>query len=125
MQGVIAEYERAKIVERTRRGRLHKMRSGEIPPFVEAPYGYTLVRSAAAPRGIVVVNEVEAVHVRAMFRWVLEEGLSARHIARRLNEQGVRPRRSKAWGSATVHALLTNPAYAGMAAVGKIESAEP
>jgi site-specific DNA recombinase len=31
MQGVIAEYERAKIAERYRRGKLYRARQGEIP----------------------------------------------------------------------------------------------
>jgi site-specific DNA recombinase len=44
MQGVIAEYERAKILERTRRSRLHKVRTGQTPPFSRPPYGYRVVR---------------------------------------------------------------------------------
>src|SRR3990172_5738064 len=37
MQGIVAEYERTKFVERTRRGRLHRAKSGHIlgniPPY--------------------------------------------------------------------------------------------
>src|SRR5215475_4908701 len=43
MQGVIAEYERTKILERTRRGKLHKLRRGDLCPYPSvAPFGYTL-----------------------------------------------------------------------------------
>ncbi|WNG34838.1 recombinase family protein [Archangium violaceum] len=50
MQGVIAEYERAKILERTRRGRLHKVKSGQMLPFYNPPYGYRVVRTPQVPQ---------------------------------------------------------------------------
>ena len=73
MQGVIAEYERAKILERTRRGRLHKVRNGQMLPFYIPPYGYRVVRTPQLPQGMVVLDEVEAEQVRQMYHWVLEE----------------------------------------------------
>ena len=39
-QGMIAEYERAQITERTRRGRLEKARRGEFIPWAYRCYGY-------------------------------------------------------------------------------------
>jgi site-specific DNA recombinase len=125
MQGVIAEYERAKILERTRRGRMHKVREGRMAPFGTPPYGYAIVRSKDLPGGSVVVDEVEAQTVREMYRWVLDEGLSARQVAKRLNALGIRPRRAKIWVAGTVHVMLTNAAYTGMAVYGKREPAEP
>jgi site-specific DNA recombinase len=126
MQGVIAEYERAKIIERTRRGRLHKIRTGQSSPFgPEPPYGYASVQAADGSRRIIVVNDVEAQNVRAMFRWVLDEGLSCRGVAIRLNTKGVPPRRARKWNTSVVYGILTNPAYGGHAAWGRIESAEP
>src|SRR5215470_9921195 len=66
MQGVIAEYERAKIIERTRRGKLHKLRAGHLLPYSSAaPYVYAIVRVGDGPRRL-VVDEVEAAQVRAM-----------------------------------------------------------
>ncbi len=125
MQGVIAEYERAKILERTRRGRVHKVRSGQMLPFSTAPYGYAILRSPEVPHGLAVVDEIEAEHVRAMYRWVLDENLSARQVAKRLNAQGVRPRRARLWVAGSVYCVLTNSAYAGMAIYGKREPVEP
>jgi site-specific DNA recombinase len=125
MQGVIAEYERAKILERTRRGRMHKVREGRMLPFGTAPYGYAIVRSKDVPSGTVVIDEVEAQNVRAMYRWVLEEGMSARQVAKRMNASGIRPRRAQVWVAGSVYNVLTNPAYAGMATYGKREPAEP
>ena len=125
MQGVIAEYERAKIIERTRRGRLHKVRTGQALPFSQAPYGYAIVRSAAAPHGVVVIEEVEAAHVRAMYQWVVEEGLSARQVAKRLNTRGVRPRRAQRWIPGSVYRILTSSTYVGTATYAKHETIEP
>src|ERR1700694_4360988 len=45
VQGVIAEYERAKILERGRRGRLHAARSGSVSALTGAPFGYRLPRT--------------------------------------------------------------------------------
>jgi len=39
-QGMIAEYERAQIVERTRRGKLHRARAGSVNVLAGAPFGY-------------------------------------------------------------------------------------
>ena len=126
MQGAIAEYERAKIIERTRRGKLHKLRTGQILPYgSEAPYGYALVRHGEKAPRTLVIDEVEAQVVRAMYRWVLEEGLSARGIAKRLSAEGVRTRRGKIWTQSAVYNVLTSPAYSGQATFGRREGIEP
>ena len=49
IQGVIAEYERAQILERSRRGRRHAARSGSVSALAGAPYGYRYVTRAEAP----------------------------------------------------------------------------
>ncbi|MGF1614569.1 MAG: recombinase family protein, partial [Gammaproteobacteria bacterium] len=43
VQGMIAEYERAKILERSRRGKRHKARLGSVNVLSGAPYGYRYV----------------------------------------------------------------------------------
>src|SRR5437867_2844620 len=43
VQGVIAEYERAKIIERSRRGRRHAAQSGSVNVLSGAPLGYRYV----------------------------------------------------------------------------------
>jgi site-specific DNA recombinase len=45
-QGMIAEYERAQIAERTRRGKCHRARAGSINALSGAPYGYRYVRKS-------------------------------------------------------------------------------
>ena len=44
VQGMIAEYERAQILERSRRGKRHRARQGQINVLSGAPYGYRYVR---------------------------------------------------------------------------------
>src|SRR5215471_15958812 len=43
VQGMVAEYERAKILERSRRGKLHAARQGSVNVLSGAPYGYRYV----------------------------------------------------------------------------------
>ena len=43
VQGMIAEYERAKIIERHRRGKRHAARVGAVNVLSGAPYGYHYV----------------------------------------------------------------------------------
>ena len=57
VQGVIAEYERAKILERSRRGRRHAARSGSVSALTGAPFGYRYVSRAQG--GGCLVNQVE------------------------------------------------------------------
>lgn len=125
MQGVIAEYERTKILERTRRGRLYKARMGLWLNWGTPPYGYRMLpREKNAPM-TPVVEETEASWVRQIFAWVAEEGLSGRQVARRLNRLGVPPRRAKRWNCSTVCSLLSNPAYAGTTYYNRTETVEP
>src|SRR5277367_5147900 len=57
VQGVIAEYERAKILERGRRGRRHAARSGSVSALTGAPYGYRYIGRHAG-RGLDVLSRV-------------------------------------------------------------------
>src|SRR5262245_30829720 len=46
IRGAVAEYERTLIAERTRRGRQHKFRTGQLLPWTRPPYGYRLTATA-------------------------------------------------------------------------------
>ena len=50
-QGMIAEYERAQIRERTRRGKLHRARTGSQAVLSCAPYGYRYVKKSEHSEG--------------------------------------------------------------------------
>jgi site-specific DNA recombinase len=125
MQGVIAEYERAKFLERSRRGKRHKVRTGQMLPFTHAPYGYAIVRTPEAPQGTVVIEEVEAQRVRAMYSWMSEDGLSLWKATKRANAMGWKTRQGKRWCQSSVYHVLTNPIYTGFAVYGKREPCKP
>ena len=81
MEGIIAEYEREKILERTRRGRRYAANNGSVSVFSGAPYGYRYVRKSdgdgsAHGRSIPVNSD----HVRLMFELVGERGFSLRQV---------------------------------------------
>ena len=114
IQGVIAEYERAKIAERLRRGKLHRARQGGILSW-KAPYGYRYVPRQGATGGSWEIDEPTAEMVRAMFSWVAGEELSIRAVTRRLNASSWRPRGGNArWSPSSVGAILTNEVYIGI-----------
>jgi site-specific DNA recombinase len=119
-QGMIAEYERAQIAERCRRGKLHRARAGAVSALARAPYGYRYVKKSEHTDALFEIDESEAPVVREMFRRYAEDGESIGRIARWLAEQGVTTRTGKTgWNTATIWGMLRNPAYAGQAAYGK------
>ena len=119
-QGMIAEYERAQIMERTRRGKNQRARSGSVNVLSGAPFGYRYVRKNdhAAARYEVVPHE--AAIVAGLFRRYADEGVAIAELARWLGSTGVTTRTGKArWDRSTIWGMLRNPAYAGRACFGK------
>ena len=119
-QGMIAEYERAQIMERTRRGKNQRARSGSVNVLSGAPFGYRYVRKSdhAAARYEVVPHE--AAIVAALFRRYADDGAAIADLARWLGSTGVTTRTGKArWDRSTIWGMLRNPAYAGRACFGK------
>jgi site-specific DNA recombinase len=117
MQGMIAEYERAQILERTRRGRLEKARRGACIPWAYRCYGYRYLpkRSGSPPE--VVIDPAAAEVVRTIYRALGEEHLSCRQITKRLNTSHTPTPSGKnqVWHAATVRAILTNRVSTGQA----------
>lgn len=110
LRGAISQFERAKIRERTNRGRKKVLREGR-PANKPMPYGLTYDRDQNAWH----VVEQQAEIVRSIFRWTCE-GAGPTAIARRLNAQNVPPprgQRSTQWWANTVQRILANSAYAG------------
>src|SRR5439155_2275364 len=121
-QGMIAEYERAQIVERTRRGKRHKAQQGLVNVLGGAPYGYRYIKKSDNADAYYEINEAEAEIVRAVFDAYTQQGLSINAIARLLNERQIPTRTAKTrWERSTVWGVLRNPAYQGKACFGKTE----
>lgn len=113
VQGVIAEYERAKIAERYRRGKLWRARAGEVIAW-KPSYGYRRIPRLAEQAAHLEVYEAEAVIVRRIFRDYVQSNLSIRHITGCLNQDGVlSPSGKTIWGASTIGRLLRNEAYVG------------
>jgi site-specific DNA recombinase len=119
-QGMIAEYERAQIAERCRRGKLHRARAGAVSVLGHAPYGYRYVRRTEHADAFFEIDELEAPIVREIFDRYVERRESIVQIARALTEQAAPTRTGTPhWGSSTIWAILRNPAYTGLAAYGR------
>jgi site-specific DNA recombinase len=116
MQGVLAEFERAKILERSRRGRRHAAQQGRVSVLSHAPYGYRYhsKRINGEARFEVVAEQAEV--VRHIFDWVGRERVTLNEVRRRLQERRVAsPRGQKHWSPSTLASLLGNYAYRGQA----------
>lgn len=116
LRGAIAEFEKAKILERTLRGRRAKVEAGGLPHWI-ALYGYRHERGAAKgkvpAREALRVDPEEAAWVRRIFEWLVHERLTPRQIAQRLNDLGVPGRHGGRWTRDRVWYMLRNPAYMG------------
>lgn len=124
-QGMIAEYERAQISERTRRGKRYRAKSGLVNVLSGAPYGYRYVKKTEFSSAYYEVIEQEGEIVRTVYRLYTEDGLSINAIARWLNNRNI-PTRKKIsrWERSTIWAMLRNPAYKGKACFGKTQIVE-
>ena len=126
---LLAELERARIIERTNRGKKAKMQSGHVLGAGSAPYGYQYIGQKADRR--LIVDEQTAPIVRQIFEWyAFGDGdagpLSVNAIADRLTAMAV-PSPADAAGRATwrkirpantwtrnhVYPLLNQTAYSG------------
>jgi site-specific DNA recombinase len=119
-QGMFAEYEKAQILERYRRGKAHRARTGSVNVLSGAPFGYRYIRKTEHTGAAYQVVEHEAGLVAELFRRYTDDGASLADLARWLTASGVPTRTGKnRWDRSVVWAMLRNPAYAGRAVFGK------
>jgi site-specific DNA recombinase len=119
--GMRAEYERAKMLERHRRGKRHAARRGSVNVLSGAPYGSRDVnKPAGGGHAHYDLIPDEARVVRQVVAWIGRERLSIGEVCRRLMQAGERTRTGRlVWERSVVWAMLKNPAYMGRAAFGK------
>ena len=121
VQGMMSEFERAKILERSRRGRRYAALQGSVNVLTKAPYGYRY-----HPKGecggiahFEVIPEHAAI-VRRIFEAVGQDRLSIEAVRRGLMTDEIpSPKGMARWDHNTLWGILENPAYAGRAAFGK------
>ena len=128
VRGSIAEYERAKILERTARGRTGRARAGHVPPGPPT-LGYIYVRHPDKGAHYEIHPE-EAALVRRIFGLCVEGRRSLESIAAFLTAEGIPPPSTRhpgrtartatpVWHRSTVSVILRNTAYIGTLYDGK------
>ena len=119
-QGMFAEYEKAQILERSRRGKAHRARAGSVNVLSGAPFGYRYLRKSDHAGAAYEIVGHEATLVAELFGRYTDEAASIADLARWLTEQAVPTRTGKhRWDRSVIWAMLRNPAYAGAAVFGK------
>jgi site-specific DNA recombinase len=123
IRGAVAEYERTLIADRMRRGRLARLRSGQLLPWTRAPYGYRLHPERPRDPALVQLDPVAAVIVQELFAAYAAGGVTLHGLAAQLTARAVpTPTGKPIWRSTTIRQLLTNPAYKGEAASGRLRT---
>jgi site-specific DNA recombinase len=122
-QGMIAEYERAQIAERSRRGKRHRALQGSVNVMSAAPYGYRYVKKTDTSAAYYQIVDTEAGVIGKMFDWYTRQGFSIEAITRELNRLQIPTRGGqRPWLRSTVWCILRNPAYCGRACFGKSQA---
>lgn len=116
VKGLFAEYERARISDRFRLGKLRLAREGNIVTG-EAPYGYDYIPKQGKTNGHYKINKQEALVIKMMFSWVADQGFTVRQVVRQLRDLGIQPRKSKrgVWNTSTIINIFRNETYIGKA----------
>jgi site-specific DNA recombinase len=121
-QGMFAEYEKAQLMERYRRGKTYRARAGSVNVLSGAPFGYRYIRKTPETGAGYEIITHEAVLVAEMFRRYADDGAAIADLTRWLTAQGAVTRTGKRrWDRSVVWGMLRNPAYAGKAVFGKTQ----
>lgn len=128
MRGLFADYERSKIIERTRRGRLFKIKQGNVMTS-RPPYGLDYIRGQKEKgiHGYFKHNPKEIENAKKILKWSLK-GISDRQIIRNLHELGIKPQKgADIWARSTIAKLLSTnlDVYQGFWHYNKYEQAIP
>ena len=121
-QGMFAEYEKAQLMERYRRGKTYRAQAGSVNVLSGAPFGYRYIRKTPQAGARYEIIEHEAALVAELFRRYADDGATIADLARWLAGQGAVTRTGKhRWDRSVVWGMLRNPAYAGRAVFGKTQ----
>ncbi len=121
-QGMFAEYEKAQLMERYRRGKAYRARAGSVNVLSGAPFGYRYIRKTPQSAARYEIIEHEAALVRELFRRYADDGATIADLTRWMTSQGVPTRTGKhRWDRSVIWGMLRNPAYAGTAVFGKTQ----
>jgi site-specific DNA recombinase len=114
MLGAFAEFERAKIIERTTRGRLHRLRMGEMSSNGHRIYGYHYVKKTSTAPATLAINEEQAAVVRSIFEMFASGSYGLVTISRHLEERRILTSTGRQrWDNNRIKLILKNETYAG------------
>lgn len=123
MQGIFAEYERSLILDRSRRGRMHKAKNNDPSILPCVPYGYE--RRKSGSQTIVIVNEEQSKIVKEIFRLYTQESFTLNKLVSAISKIAPKsPKGNSKWHPSTIRGILKNQAYIGSAHYGKTEKGE-
>src|SRR5690348_7523331 len=122
-QSMFAEYEKAQLMERYRRGKAYRARAGSVNVLSGAPFGYRYVRKTPESAARYEIIAHEAALVAELFRRYADDGATIADLARWLTSQGIATRTGKhRWDRSVIWGMLRNPACAGRAVFGKTQA---
>ncbi|MCC7356747.1 MAG: recombinase family protein [Candidatus Doudnabacteria bacterium] len=112
--GAVSELERAKIIERSQRGKLHKLRQGIPLNYGYNALGYEYIRRTDTQPGKFIINEKEAKTVRYIFK-SYAAGFSWAKLVRTLENIGAITKMGrKLWDTSKLKNILQNHTYTGI-----------
>ena len=124
VMGIFHEYERIKITERMRIGKLRKVRENKKLLGYNPKYGYDYVpRIKGVSDGKFVINKKQAEVVVMIFEWSAD-GMSKYGIREELFNRGILPAKAKRnmWSTSVIDRLLRDTTYTGVHYYNKSES---
>lgn len=116
IRGAVAEYERTLITERMRRGKLAKLRAGQLLPWTRGHYGYQVdPHCPRAPQGV-RIDPYQASIVQQIINWYLAPEATLYTVSQQLEQNQIAsPRGRRYWTRGSVRAVLEDRTYTGMA----------
>jgi site-specific DNA recombinase len=125
MLGAFSEFERAKIIERYTRGRLHKLRMGQMGSSSgHRTFGYRYVRKTREAPATLAINEEQAAIVRLVFEMFATGNYGLVTISRFLEERRIPTFSGRPlWDNDRVKSMLKNETYTGVRYYNRITKA--
>ena len=127
VMGIFHEYERVKITERMRIGKVRKVRENKKLLGYQPKYGYDyfprIKTGPDARDGYFKTNEPQAKVVKQIFEWIAA-GVSKHEIKRKLFKMGIPPPKGKRdqWSGGTLDRMVRDSTYIGDHYYNKSES---
>lgn len=122
--GAVSELERAKIIERSRRGTLLKVKNGNLGSGVKT-LGYDYITKQGDTSGRLAVNKKEAEIVRFIFTEYAKPEVSLSMIVKMLEVKGYKTKNGKEhWDKQTIRNILRNTTYHGVRYYNKYKMVE-